>query len=55
MGDSFAPHVDTGNVPRQFEMDGLHPAGNMPHVEDAAAPVPARPVSYQYPSKFFFN
>ncbi|XP_061035371.1 centriole and centriolar satellite protein OFD1 isoform X4 [Eubalaena glacialis] len=39
-----------GNVPRQFEMDGLHPAGNMPHVEGAAATVPARPVSYRYPS-----
>ncbi|XP_066879604.1 centriole and centriolar satellite protein OFD1 isoform X3 [Kogia breviceps] len=39
-----------GNVPRQFEMDGLHPAGNMPPVDGAAAAVPARPVSYQYPS-----
>lgn len=55
MGDSFAPHVDAGNVPRQFEMDGLHPAGNVPHVDGAAATVPARRVSYQYPSKFFFN
>ncbi|XP_068390400.1 centriole and centriolar satellite protein OFD1-like isoform X2 [Eschrichtius robustus] len=49
--EEFEPSFEyAGNVPRQFEMDGLHPAGNMPHVEGAAAPVPARPVSYQYPS-----
>uniref|UniRef100_A0A8C0DZ78 OFD1 centriole and centriolar satellite protein n=1 Tax=Balaenoptera musculus TaxID=9771 RepID=A0A8C0DZ78_BALMU len=49
--EEFEPPFEyAGNVPRQFEMDGLHPAGNMPHVEGAAAPVPARPVSYQYPS-----
>ncbi|XP_024611011.1 oral-facial-digital syndrome 1 protein isoform X3 [Neophocaena asiaeorientalis asiaeorientalis] len=39
-----------GNMLRQFEMDGLHPAGNVPHVDGAAAIVPARRVSYQYPS-----
>ncbi|KAB0395810.1 hypothetical protein E2I00_013959, partial [Balaenoptera physalus] len=49
--EEFEPPFEyAGNVPRQFEVDGLHPAGNMPHVEGAAAPVPARPVSYQYPS-----
>uniref|UniRef100_A0A452S951 OFD1 centriole and centriolar satellite protein n=1 Tax=Ursus americanus TaxID=9643 RepID=A0A452S951_URSAM len=31
----------------QFEADGLHPAGDMPSVDTAAAP---RPVSYHYPS-----
>ncbi|XP_017400794.1 oral-facial-digital syndrome 1 protein-like isoform X2 [Cebus imitator] len=35
------------NVPRQFEMDGLSPAGDMPHVGTAAAAVP---LSYQHPS-----
>nr|XP_021523069.1 oral-facial-digital syndrome 1 protein-like isoform X1 [Aotus nancymaae] len=35
------------NVPRRFEMDGLSPAGDMPHVGTAAAAVP---LSYQHPS-----
>ncbi|KAL2768987.1 oral-facial-digital syndrome 1 protein isoform 2 [Daubentonia madagascariensis] len=39
-----------GNVPRQFEVDGLHPAGDMPHVDAAAAAVPTRPISYHCPS-----
>ncbi|XP_048069164.1 centriole and centriolar satellite protein OFD1 isoform X4 [Ursus arctos] len=36
-----------GSAARQFEADGLHPAGDMPSVDTAAAP---RPVSYHYPS-----
>ncbi|XP_055124731.1 centriole and centriolar satellite protein OFD1 isoform X4 [Symphalangus syndactylus] len=36
-----------GNVPRQLEMGGLSPAGDMPHVDAAAAAVP---LSYQHPS-----
>ncbi|XP_045381014.2 centriole and centriolar satellite protein OFD1 isoform X7 [Camelus bactrianus] len=38
-----------GNVPRQFEMYGLHPEGDVPHTDGAAASVPARPVSCHYP------
>nr|XP_035161200.1 centriole and centriolar satellite protein OFD1-like [Callithrix jacchus] len=37
----------TRNMPRRFEMDGLSPAGDMPHVGTAAAAVP---LSYQHPS-----
>ncbi|XP_033283840.1 centriole and centriolar satellite protein OFD1 isoform X2 [Orcinus orca] len=49
--EEFEPSFEyAGNIPRQFEMDGLHPAGNVPHVDGAAATVPARRVSYQYPS-----
>ncbi|KAB1252698.1 Oral-facial-digital syndrome 1 protein-like protein [Camelus dromedarius] len=40
---------DAGNVPRQFEMYGLHPEGDVPHTDGAAASVPARPVSCHYP------
>ncbi|XP_012290394.2 centriole and centriolar satellite protein OFD1 isoform X3 [Aotus nancymaae] len=36
-----------GNMPRQFEMDGLSPAGDMLPVGTAAA---AEPLSYQHPS-----
>ncbi|XP_063660852.1 centriole and centriolar satellite protein OFD1 isoform X5 [Pan troglodytes] len=36
-----------GNVPRQLEMGGLSPAGDMSHVDAAAAAVP---LSYQHPS-----
>ncbi|XP_044091207.1 oral-facial-digital syndrome 1 protein isoform X4 [Neovison vison] len=36
-----------GSAARQFEADGLHPAGDMPHVDAAAA---AGPVSCHYPS-----
>ncbi|EFB16537.1 hypothetical protein PANDA_017276, partial [Ailuropoda melanoleuca] len=36
-----------GSAARQFEGDGLHPAGDMPSVDAATAP---RPVSYHYPS-----
>ncbi|XP_057574349.1 centriole and centriolar satellite protein OFD1 isoform X2 [Hippopotamus amphibius kiboko] len=49
--EEFEPSFEyAGNVPRQFEMDSLHPAGNMPHMEGAAATVPTKPVPYQYPS-----
>nr|XP_025713209.1 oral-facial-digital syndrome 1 protein isoform X5 [Callorhinus ursinus] len=36
-----------GSAARQFEAHGLHPAGDMPHVDAAVA---ARPMSYHYPS-----
>ncbi|KAL0626603.1 Oral-facial-digital syndrome 1 protein [Plecturocebus cupreus] len=36
-----------GNMPRRFEIDGLSPAGDMPHVGTATAAVP---LSYQHPS-----
>uniref|UniRef100_A0A5F5PX80 OFD1 centriole and centriolar satellite protein n=1 Tax=Equus caballus TaxID=9796 RepID=A0A5F5PX80_HORSE len=39
-----------GNIPWQFEVDGFRPAGDMPHVDAAAAAVPTRPASYHYPS-----
>ncbi|XP_020935242.1 oral-facial-digital syndrome 1 protein isoform X4 [Sus scrofa] len=39
-----------GNTPRQFEMDGLLPAGDMPHMDGAAAALPTRAVSCHYPS-----
>ncbi|XP_072812472.1 centriole and centriolar satellite protein OFD1 isoform X2 [Vicugna pacos] len=38
-----------GNVPRQFEMDGLHPEGDVPHMDGATVSVPSRPVSCHYP------
>ncbi|XP_070113033.1 centriole and centriolar satellite protein OFD1 isoform X10 [Equus caballus] len=41
---------DAGNIPWQFEVDGFRPAGDMPHVDAAAAAVPTRPASYHYPS-----
>ncbi|XP_034505456.1 oral-facial-digital syndrome 1 protein isoform X2 [Ailuropoda melanoleuca] len=37
-----------GSAARQFEGDGLHPAGDMPSVDAATAP---RPVSYHYPKQ----
>ncbi|XP_027625472.1 oral-facial-digital syndrome 1 protein isoform X4 [Tupaia chinensis] len=39
-----------GNVPKQFEVDGLHPAGDMSYVDTAAAAVPTRPTSGHYSS-----
>ena len=54
MGRLSAPCVDAGNIPWQFEVDGFRPAGDMPHVDAAAAAVPTRPASYHYPSKFSF-
>uniref|UniRef100_A0A9L0JWL5 OFD1 centriole and centriolar satellite protein n=1 Tax=Equus asinus TaxID=9793 RepID=A0A9L0JWL5_EQUAS len=39
-----------GKIPWQFEVDGFRPAGDMPHVDAAAAAVPTRPASYHYPS-----
>nr|XP_008509606.1 PREDICTED: LOW QUALITY PROTEIN: oral-facial-digital syndrome 1 protein homolog [Equus przewalskii] len=41
---------DAGKIPWQFEVDGFRPAGDMPHVDAAAAAVPTRPASYHYPS-----
>ncbi|XP_032141810.1 oral-facial-digital syndrome 1 protein isoform X4 [Sapajus apella] len=45
--DSESSFEYAGNVPRQFEMDGLSPAGDTPPVGTAAA---AEPLSYQHPS-----
>ncbi|XP_014646596.1 PREDICTED: oral-facial-digital syndrome 1 protein isoform X2 [Ceratotherium simum simum] len=39
-----------GNTPWHFEVNGFHPAGDMHHVDAAAAAVPTSPVSYRYPS-----
>ncbi|XP_036029962.1 oral-facial-digital syndrome 1 protein isoform X4 [Onychomys torridus] len=36
--------------PEQFEAEGLYPAGDMPIMDVAAAAVPSRPISYDYPS-----
>ena len=47
-GDSLALLIDGRGVPRQLERDGVHHAGDMPHVDGAPAPVPARPMSFQY-------
>ncbi|XP_060264206.1 centriole and centriolar satellite protein OFD1 isoform X3 [Ovis aries] len=48
--EEFEPSFEYGwSVPRQFEREGLHHAGDMLHVDDAAAPVPTRPISFQYP------
>ena len=51
-GDSLALLIDGRSVPRQFERDGLHHAGDMPHVDGATAPVPTRPISFQYLGEF---
>ncbi|XP_045393511.1 oral-facial-digital syndrome 1 protein isoform X2 [Lemur catta] len=48
--EEFESFEYPGNVPRQFEVAGLHPAGDMPHVDAAAAAVPTRPISYHSPS-----
>uniref|UniRef100_A0A8B9X124 Oral-facial-digital syndrome 1 protein n=1 Tax=Bos mutus grunniens TaxID=30521 RepID=A0A8B9X124_BOSMU len=48
--EGFEPSFEYGwSVPRQFKREGLHHAGDMPHVDGAAAPVPTRPISFQYP------
>ncbi|XP_065772288.1 centriole and centriolar satellite protein OFD1 isoform X2 [Muntiacus reevesi] len=47
--EEFEPSFEYGrSVPRQFERDGLHHAGDMPHVDGATAPVPTRPISFHY-------
>ena len=51
-GDSLTLLIDGWRVPRQFKREGLHHAGDMPHVDGAAAPVPTRPISFQYPGEF---
>ncbi|KAL6031964.1 hypothetical protein STEG23_018449 [Scotinomys teguina] len=38
------------NKPQQFEAEGLYPAGDMPIMDIAAAAVPSRPISHDYPS-----
>ncbi|XP_030161019.1 oral-facial-digital syndrome 1 protein isoform X3 [Lynx canadensis] len=38
-----------GSTPRQFEVDGLHPAGDVPHVGAAAAAVSAGPLACCHP------
>uniref|UniRef100_A0A8C0XQI5 Oral-facial-digital syndrome 1 protein n=1 Tax=Castor canadensis TaxID=51338 RepID=A0A8C0XQI5_CASCN len=38
------------NKPRQFETDELHPAGDMPHADGAAAAMPTRPIPCHYPN-----
>ncbi|CAO2624027.1 Centriole and centriolar satellite protein OFD1 [Lemmus lemmus] len=38
------------NKPEQFEAEGLHPAGDMPGIDVAAAAVTSRPISYDCPS-----
>ncbi|XP_055294705.1 centriole and centriolar satellite protein OFD1 isoform X2 [Moschus berezovskii] len=48
--EGFEASFECGrSVPRQFEREGLHHAGDMPQVDSAAAPVPTRPISFQYP------
>ncbi|XP_012505262.1 PREDICTED: oral-facial-digital syndrome 1 protein isoform X1 [Propithecus coquereli] len=48
--EEFESFEYAGNVPRQFEVTGLHPAGDMPHVDTATAAVPTGPISYHCPS-----
>ncbi|XP_011361236.1 oral-facial-digital syndrome 1 protein isoform X2 [Pteropus vampyrus] len=38
-----------GDLPKPFEVDGLHPAGDMPHLDSAAATA-STPVSCHFPS-----
>uniref|UniRef100_D3ZUD5 Ofd1 centriole and centriolar satellite protein n=3 Tax=Rattus norvegicus TaxID=10116 RepID=D3ZUD5_RAT len=38
------------NKPEQFEAEGLHPAGDMPGIDVAAATLSSRPISYNHPS-----
>ncbi|XP_040325035.1 centriole and centriolar satellite protein OFD1 isoform X7 [Herpailurus yagouaroundi] len=38
-----------GSTPRQFEVDGLHPAGDVPHVGAAATTVSAGPLACCHP------
>uniref|UniRef100_A0A8C9DCA1 OFD1 centriole and centriolar satellite protein n=1 Tax=Panthera leo TaxID=9689 RepID=A0A8C9DCA1_PANLE len=38
-----------GSTPRQFEVDGLHPAGDVPHVGATAAAVSAGPLACCHP------
>ncbi|XP_040325033.1 centriole and centriolar satellite protein OFD1 isoform X5 [Herpailurus yagouaroundi] len=40
-----------GSTPRQFEVDGLHPAGDVPHVGAAATTVSAGPLACCHPGK----
>nr|KAF6398610.1 hypothetical protein HJG59_013470 [Molossus molossus] len=40
----------SGDTAMQFKMEGLQPPGDMPHLDTAAAALPARSVSSYYPS-----
>ncbi|XP_036914027.1 oral-facial-digital syndrome 1 protein-like [Sturnira hondurensis] len=46
---AFESRVDAGDMPKHSEADGLHPAGDLPHLDAATAALPARPVSSPYP------
>ncbi|XP_070308364.1 centriole and centriolar satellite protein OFD1-like [Odocoileus virginianus] len=47
--EEFEPSFEyRQSVPGQFERDGLHHAGDMPHGDGATAPVPTRPILFQY-------
>ncbi|KAB0368270.1 hypothetical protein FD755_020036, partial [Muntiacus reevesi] len=47
--EEFEPSFEYGgSVPKQFERDGLHHAGDMPHGDGATTPVPTTPISSQY-------
>ncbi|XP_037013362.2 centriole and centriolar satellite protein OFD1 isoform X2 [Artibeus jamaicensis] len=46
---SLHSRVDAGDMPKRVEADGLRPAGDMPQLDAAAAALPARPVSSDYP------
>nr|XP_012640258.1 oral-facial-digital syndrome 1 protein isoform X2 [Microcebus murinus] len=48
--EEFESFEYAGNVSRQFEVAGLHPAGDMPSVDTAAAAVPTGPIAYHCPS-----
>ncbi|XP_053772987.1 centriole and centriolar satellite protein OFD1 isoform X2 [Desmodus rotundus] len=45
---SFESRVDAGDMPKRLEADGLHPAGDMPHLDAALATLPATPLSSHY-------
>ncbi|XP_054437042.1 centriole and centriolar satellite protein OFD1 isoform X2 [Pteronotus mesoamericanus] len=46
---SLESRVDAGDMPKRLEVNGLHPAGDVTHLDTAIAAVPARPVSSHYP------
>ena len=48
----FVARVDAGDMPKRLEADGLHPAGDMPHLDAASATLPATPLSSHYLGKF---
>ncbi|XP_037018204.2 centriole and centriolar satellite protein OFD1-like [Artibeus jamaicensis] len=46
---AFESRVDAGDMPKYLEADGLHPAGDTPHLNAATAALPARPVPSHHP------